>query len=163
MQALARICKGLLASHTNPKTEPLGEPLASKSVLSRHKSIDLTRQASAYQLGRHGQYIDGIVESVNIADNPVGLSGIKAVAELLMPAFNPVQRLTKLILNKCDMPDLGGMMLAQALQTNVTLLELQVNTNQLSDGTAAQFGKMLRVNSTLEHLDLSWNNIKVAS
>ena len=105
--------------------------------------------------------MDGSVEELNISDNPVGLLGSQAVSELLTPALNPVQRLTKLILNKCDVPDLGGMVLAQALQRNATLVELQISGNQLSDAAAAAFGKMLQMNRTLEVLDLSWNNIKV--
>ena len=130
-------------------------------IINRYESIDATRQASTKKMGRHGQHMEGSVEDVNISDNPIGLLGTKAVAELLCPAINPVQLLTRLILNKCDVPDLGGMVLAQALQGNATLAELQINTNQLSDAAAVAFGKMLQMNSTLEKLDLSWNNIKV--
>ena len=112
-------------------------------------------------MGRHGEQMHGNVEELNISDNPVGLFGTRAVSELLTPVFNPVQRLTKLILNKCDVPDAGGMVLARALQSNATLLELQISGNQLSDAAAAAFGKTLQMNRTLEILDLSWNNIKV--
>ena len=135
--------------------------LAKQSVLAKYPSIDSTRAISAKKMGRHGQQMDGSVEELNISDNPVGMLGTKAVSELLTPAFNPVQRLTKLILNKCDVPDFGGMALARALQSNATLVELQISGNQLSDAAAAAFGKMLQMNRTLEILDLSWNNIKV--
>ena len=107
--------------------------------------------------------MDGNVQELNISDNPVGMLGIKAVGELLNPAFNPVQRLTQLILNKCDIPDFAGMVLAQALHKNTTLADLQISGNQLSDVAATAFGKMLQMNSTLEKLDLSWNNIKVGT
>ena len=141
--------------------EPISEALAKQSMLNRYPSIDATRSISAKKMGRHGEQMHGNVEELNISDNPVGLLGTKAVSELLSPAFNPVQRLTKLILNKCDVPDFGGMVLAQALQSNATLLELQMSSNQLSDAAAAAFGKTLQMNRTLEILDLSWNNIKV--
>ncbi len=163
MQALAQICKGLMASHATPGADPIPEALAKQSVLNRYESIDSTRQASTKKMGRHGQHMDGNIEELNISDNPIGLSGTKAVAELLSPAYNPVQRLSRLILNKCDIPDFGGMVLAQALQRNATLVELQISANQLSDAAAAAFGKTLQMNSTLEMLDLSWNNIKVAA
>lgn len=130
-------------------------------MLNRYPSIDATRSMSAKKMGRHGEQMHGNVEELNISDNPVGILGTKAVSELLTPAFNPVQRLTKLILNKCDVPDFGGMVLAQALQSNATLLELHITSNQLSNAAATAFGKMLQMNRTLEVLDLSWNNIKV--
>ena len=161
VQALAQICKGLQASHASDEAEPIPEALAKQSMLNKYPSIDATRDISAKKLGRHGDQIRGSVEELDISDNPVGLLGTKAVSELLMPAFNPVQRLSKLILNKCSVPDLGGMALAQALQSNATLLELHMSGNQLSDAAAAAFGKMLQMNRTLEILDLSWNNIKV--
>ena len=160
-QALAQICKGLQASHASEEVEPIPEALAKQSMLNRYPSIDATRSISAKKMGRHGEQMHGNVEELNISDNPVGLLGTKAVSELLSPAFNPVQRLTTLILNKCDVPDFGGMVLAQALQSNATLLELQMSGNQLSDAAAAAFGKTLQMNRTLEMLDLSWNNIKV--
>lgn len=149
------------ASHASEEVEPIPEALAKQSMLNRYPSIDATRDISAKKMGRHGEQMHGNVEELNISDNPVGLLGTKAVSELLTPAFNPVQRLTKLILNKCDVPDFGGMVLAQALQSNATLLELQMSGNQLSDAAAAAFGKTLQMNRTLEILDLSWNNIKV--
>lgn len=130
-------------------------------MLNRYLSIDATRDISAKKLGRHGDQIRGSVEELDISDNPIGLLGTKAVAELLMPAFNPVQRLSKLVLNKCSVPDQGGMALAQALHSNATLLDLHMSGNQLSDAAAAAFGKMLQMNRTIEILDLSWNNIKV--
>lgn len=160
-QALSQICKGLIASHASQDAEPIPEALAKQSILNRYPSIDSTRHVSAKKMGRHGQHMDGSVEELNISDNPVGLLGTKAVSELLTPPLNPVQRLTKLMLNKCDVPDLGGMVLAQALQSNATLVELHISGNQLSDIAAAAFGKMLQMNRTLEVLDLSWNNIKV--
>lgn len=141
--------------------EPIPEALAKQSMLNRYPSIDATRSISAKKMGRHGEQMHGNVEELNISDNPVGVMGTKAVSELLTPAFNPVQRLTKLILNKCDVPDFGGMVLAQALQSNATLLELHITSNQLSNAAATAFGKMLQMNRTLEVLDLSWNNIKV--
>ena len=163
MQALAQIYKGLMASHATPDDDPIPEALVKQSVLSRYESIDSTRQASTKKMGRHGQRMDGNVQELNISDNPVGMLGIKAVGELLNPAFNPVQRLTQLILNKCDIPDFAGMVLAQALHKNTTLADLQISGNQLSDVAATAFGKMLQMNSTLEKLDLSWNNIKVGT
>ncbi|KAL0042382.1 hypothetical protein WJX77_010805 [Trebouxia sp. C0004] len=159
-EALAQICKGLMASHATPDAEPVPEALIKQSVLSRYKSIDSTRRASTKKIGRHGQQMDGKVQELNISDNPIGMLGIKAVGELLNPAFNPVQRLTQLILNKCDIPDFAGMVLAQALHRNTTLADLQISGNHLSDAAATAFGKMLQMNSTLEKLDLSWNNIK---
>ncbi|KAL0041640.1 hypothetical protein WJX79_010316 [Trebouxia sp. C0005] len=160
-EALAQICKGLMASHTgSPDAEPVPEILAKQSVLSRYESIDSTRRASTKKMGRHGRQMNGNVQELNISDNPIGMLGIKAVGELLNPAFNSVQRLTQLILNKCDIPDLAGMTLAQALHRNTTLADLQISGNQLSDIAATAFGKMLQMNSTLEKLDLSWNNIK---
>ena len=162
LQALAQICKGLMASHTSSQSEPIPEALVKQSVLHRYESIDSTRQASMKKMGRHGQHMVGSIEELNISDNPIGLLGIKAVSEFLTPAFNTVQRITRLILNKCEIPDFGGMALAQALQNNATLVELQISANQLSDAAAAAFGKTLQMNSTLEQLDLSWNNIKVA-
>ena len=150
-----------MVSHASQEADPLPDALAQQSVLSKYPSIDATRTISAKKMSRHGQQMDGSVEELNISDNPVGLLGTRAVSKLLTPAFNPVQRLTKLILNKCDVPDLGGMALAQALQRNATLTELQISGNQLSDAAAAAFGKTLQLNCTLEMLDLSWNNIKV--
>lgn len=153
-----------MASHTgSPDAEPVPEILAKQSVLSRYESIDSTRRASTKKMGRHGRQMNGNVQELNISDNPIGMLGIKAVGELLNPAFNSVQRLTQLILNKCDIPDLAGMTLAQALHRNTTLADLQISGNQLSDIAATAFGKMLQMNSTLEKLDLSWNNIKVGT
>ena len=150
-----------MASHAKADPEAIPEALAKQSLLNRYESIDSTRRASEKKMGRQGRQMDGSVEQLDVSDNPIGLSGSKAVAELLSPAFNPVQRLTQLILNKCDIPDFGGMVVAQALQRNDTLVELQISGNQLSDVSAGAFGKMLQMNSTLEKLDLSWNNIKV--
>ena len=105
--------------------------------------------------------MNGSVQQLDISDNPIGQLGIKAIAELLTPSFNPVQSLTELSLNKCDILDPTGIVLAKALRTNRTLRELHLSRNQLSDATAAAFGQMLQANGYLERLDLSWNNIKV--
>lgn len=119
-------------------------------------------QAKQKKLGRHGQSMNGSVQQLDISDNPIGQLGIKAVAELLTPSFNPVQSLTELSLNKCDILDPAGIVLAKALRTNRTLRELFLSRNSLSDATAAAFGQTLQANGYLERLDLSWNNIKVS-
>lgn len=162
LQALSQIAKGLMASHAGQGAdEAVPQVLARRSVLTKYKSIDFTRQAKQKKLGRHGQNMKGSVQQLDISDNPIGLLGVQAISELLTPTMNPIQTLTELSLNKCEISDSGGMTLARALHSNRTLLELHLSRNQLSDATAAAFGRMLQANGYLEKLDLSWNNIKV--
>lgn len=164
LQALSQIAKGLMASHAGQAgDEAVPEILARRSVLTKYKSIDLTRQAKQKKLGRHGQNMNGSVQQLDVSDNPIGLLGVQAISEMLTPNMNPIQSLTELVLDKCEITDAAGMVLARALHSNRTLQALHLSRNQLSDNTAAAFGRMLQANGYLEKLDLSWNNIKVGS
>ena len=53
LQALSRIAKGLIASHSGQVSadDAIPEALAKQSVLIKHKSIDFTRQVLLLQLG----------------------------------------------------------------------------------------------------------------
>ena len=60
---------------------------------------------------------------LNISENPLGLKGAEAVADLLSPLICPAQLITKLVLYKCEVPDAGGVALARALEVRVTVCE----------------------------------------
>jgi hypothetical protein len=53
--------------------------------------------------------------TLTLTDNPVGVGGAKALATLLRPSPGVPQYLATLILNKCAIPDSGGLLIANAL------------------------------------------------
>ena len=61
---------------------------------------------------------------LNISENPLGLKGAEAVADLLNPLICPAQLITKLVLYKCEVPDAGGVALARALEVGGIICEL---------------------------------------
>ena len=60
---------------------------------------------------------------LNISENPLGLKGAEAVADLLNPLICPAQLITKLVLYKCEVSDAGGVALARALEVRGTTCE----------------------------------------
>lgn len=53
--------------------------------------------------------------------------------------------------------DVDGQSLARILYENKTLRKLELEGNQLGPKSAAEFGKVLKVNTTLKYLDLESN------
>ncbi len=81
--------------------------------------------------------------------------------QVLHPVHTPTQFLRHLELNKCGIPEAGGLEIAAALAANSTLESLHMAHNALSDKTAAAIGTALQDNRVLKTLDLSWNRIQV--
>jgi hypothetical protein len=74
----------------------------------------------------------------------------------------PGQFLERLQLNKCYIPEGGGMLIATALKAgNKKLRVLGMANNFLGNNSAGLFGEVMESNHTLLELDLSWNQIKV--
>lgn len=60
-------------------------------------------------------------------------------------------------LSRCDIKDEDGIDIAKILLSNTVLRKLELEGNTLAVKTAAQLGKALRVNKTLQFLDLESN------
>ncbi|GLC61910.1 hypothetical protein PLESTB_001818300, partial [Pleodorina starrii] len=101
------------------------------------------------------------ITSLDLSNNPLGINGVRALADLLDPTVTPYQFVKQLLLDKCGIPEGGGRALAMALSRgNTRLAVLGLSNNALGNGTAAMFGEVLALPSGLEDLDLSWNQIK---
>ena len=59
------------------------------------------------------------------------------------------------------MTDQEGIQLARILNTNLTLRKLELEGNKLGPKSAAEFGQALKVNFTLQYLNLANNNLTV--
>ncbi|KAG2440423.1 hypothetical protein HYH02_010310 [Chlamydomonas schloesseri] len=102
-----------------------------------------------------------LITSMDLSENPLGLSGVRAIADLLDPTVTPYQFLKHLWLNKCGIPEAGGRALGVALSRgNITLSVLGLSNNGLGNKSAAVVGELLAGACALEELDLSWNHIK---
>jgi hypothetical protein len=74
----------------------------------------------------------------------------------------PGQFLEHLKLDKCAIPESGGLLLVAALlNANKKLTVLSLSNNFLGNKSACLFGDLLEANHTLLELDLSWNQVKV--
>jgi len=74
----------------------------------------------------------------------------------------PGQFLEHLRLNKCAIPESGGLLLVAALlNANKKLTVLSLSNNFLGNKSACLFGDLLEANHTLLELDLSWNQVEV--
>ncbi|KAL6748153.1 hypothetical protein V8C86DRAFT_2885468 [Haematococcus lacustris] len=101
------------------------------------------------------------VEVLDLSDNPLGINGAKVVAGLVDPCVTQHQFLTQLRLDRCGIPEAGGLAIFTALAAgNARLKVLSLNNNSLGNVSAAAVGDLLATNLTLEELDLSWNQIK---
>lgn len=82
--------------------------------------------------------------------------------QILDPVKTPSQFLVRLELNKCGIPEAGGVAIGQALKGgNLKLRILHLSNNKLGNKSAVVFGDLLEGSHTLKELDLSWNQIKV--
>ncbi|GLI68625.1 hypothetical protein VaNZ11_013103, partial [Volvox africanus] len=101
------------------------------------------------------------ITSLDLSNNPLGINGVRALADMLDPTVTPYQFVKQLHLNKCGIPEGGGRALAIALSRgNTRLAVLGLSNNKLGNATASMFGEVLALPSGLEDLDLSWNQIK---
>eukprot|EP00798_Chlamydomonas_sp_ICE-L_P022708 gene22707-29864_t len=103
------------------------------------------------------------VTSLDLSENPLGLNGAKIIADLLDCGVTRTQFLTVLKLNKCGIPDLGGVAICAGLNNgNQTLTVLHMSNNQLGNKAAQSLGELLKNGITkLSDVDLGWNAIKV--
>ena len=75
----------------------------------------------------------------------------------------PSQFLVSIELNKCNIPETGGILLAHGLMSsNTTLCKLYLSNNTLGNKRGEALGELLAFNRTLTDVDLSWNQIKVS-
>eukprot|EP00878_Enallax_costatus_P018517 GHUV01019493.1.p1 GENE.GHUV01019493.1~~GHUV01019493.1.p1 ORF type:complete len:602 (+),score=224.84 GHUV01019493.1:1356-3161(+) len=129
-----------------------------------NRSLVEFRSNSSMVAGRAGGeqgHVYSVMSELDLSQNPIGIAGAKAVAELLNPEKNPGQFLISLNLSKCNIPEAGGLQLVAALQAgNLKLRRLGMSNNALGNKTAAGFGDLLESNHTLRELDLGWNQIK---
>ena len=114
------------------------------------------------------------VKTLDLTDNPLGVEGVKALAEMLggngAEGSGTVNTtLQQLGLNDCLIGSLGAQHLAQALRVNTTVKTLKLSLNPLRDEGAKALAEMLggngaessgTVNTTLKHVDLSWCRIR---
>ena len=90
------------------------------------------------------------------------LGSVSLWPQVLDSGKTPGQFLERLQLNKCYIPEGGGMLIATALKAgNKRLRVLGMANNFLGNSSAGLFGEVMEANHTLLELDLSWNQIKV--
>ncbi|KAG2497889.1 hypothetical protein HYH03_004155 [Edaphochlamys debaryana] len=143
-------------------TGPRGESRGGTRSGNRARSPDLpARKPRPAPSTLPNTSLTSSITSLDLSDNPLGINGVRALAELLDPTVTPYQFLKHLQLNKCGIPEAGGRALGLALSRgNTRLAVLGLSNNQLGNKTAAMFGELLALVSGLEELDLSWNQIK---
>ena len=114
------------------------------------------------------------VKTLKLSSNPLGDEGALALAEMLGGNGAVSSRtvnmctLEHLELSNCSIGPVGVQPLAQALCVNTSVKTLKLITNSLGDEGAKALAEMLggngaessgTVNTTLEHVDLSWCRI----
>ncbi|GMH36573.1 hypothetical protein BSKO_04441 [Bryopsis sp. KO-2023] len=124
-----------------------------------NKLNDVSARIKASQAQKTG--LNGNLHDLILAENPLGFPGALLLSNCLNPARIRREFLTTLDLTKCNIPDQGGKVLAEALgEGNILLNTLKLPHNMIGDGTAKAFARLFEFNHTLLHLDLSWNLIK---
>ena len=113
------------------------------------------------------------VKTLNLSDNHPGDKGAKALAEMLggngAESSGTVNTtLEHVNLSNCSIGPVGAQHLAQALCVNTSVKTLKLSINPVCDEGAKALAEMLggngaessgTVNTTLEHVDLSWCRI----
>ncbi|KAF5838018.1 hypothetical protein DUNSADRAFT_3505 [Dunaliella salina] len=143
---------------TGMQVEQRGSPSGPKSPpRSRSQSPTKKKRQNRVPIVPHRSN----VQILDLSLNPLGMNGGRLISELLDPQQTPHQFLVELRLDKCGLAEASGLAIARALQNfNQTLKVLSMSNNALGNKTAAAFGELLKENTTLTDLDLSWNQIK---
>jgi hypothetical protein len=106
---------------------------------------------------------ESLLEKLNLAMNPIEDRGGAALARLLQhdsgrPRHHQNQNhhlgLKQLELSRANMTDVGCCDLARALRDNTSLLVLGLSFNQMKDATYIAFAASLKVNHTLQSINL---------
>ena len=110
------------------------------------------------------------VKTLTLIGNHLGDEGAKALAEMLGGKGSGTVNTTleHVDLRRCSIGPVGAQLLAQALCVNTSVKTLDLSCNPLDDEGAKALAEMLggngaessgTVNTTLEHVDLSWCSI----
>jgi Leucine Rich repeat len=94
------------------------------------------------------------LEKLNLAMNPIEDRGGSALARLLLHQHNQQLGLKQLELSRANMTDVGCCALAHAVRENTTLLVLGLSFNRMKDATYLAFAASLKVNRTLQSINL---------
>ncbi|KAI5740130.1 hypothetical protein M8J76_000742 [Diaphorina citri] len=97
---------------------------------------------------------------LDLTDNQIGTVGAQEIASSLL---HPKCRLIYLSLKLNEIQDGGAREIALSLEKNTTLVQLCLAGCSFGPATFVQFGETLKVNSTLQAVDLSNNTIDMES
>ena len=92
---------------------------------------------------------------LDISDNLIGIEGANSIATLVSQKHCTLQLLK---LENNQLRDRSAKLLLQSIGINTSLKSVSLARNLLSRGEA--LSHMIRKNSTMEHLDLSWNTLR---
>jgi Ran GTPase-activating protein (RanGAP) involved in mRNA processing and transport len=90
---------------------------------------------------------DGLRE-LNIAFNPIGDDGVRELCQ----AFERTSSLQKLNLQGCQINEFGGELLQAALANNVTIVELNVSENNMSEEQQAFVMAEVEANDVIKQI-----------
>jgi Ran GTPase-activating protein (RanGAP) involved in mRNA processing and transport len=107
--------------------------------------------ATAIANALHGPHCQSVLLTLDLSHNKICSEAAISIAM----ALRENHTLTTVTLNACGIDAAGGTALCGALEVNKTLLHLALRDNRVSSHAA--FAKTLRVNNTLEELDLHAN------
>jgi Leucine Rich repeat len=106
-----------------------------------------------------------LLEKLNLAMNPIEDRGGAALARLLLQhhhQLRPLGGLKQLELSRANMTDVGCCALAEATRDNTSLLVLGLSFNRMKDATYIAFAASLKVNSTLQSINLVSESLFIA-
>ncbi|XP_072892333.1 NACHT, LRR and PYD domains-containing protein 3-like isoform X2 [Hemitrygon akajei] len=95
-----------------------------------------------------------LLTELNLSGNELGDSGVKLVSEALR---NPEYKIQKLVLNRVGLSDSGAEDLVSALSTNLSLMELNLGYNSLTDRSVPVLRHLILTLPSLERIGL-WDN-----
>ena len=171
-------CKGIASKASNEEARSLVDVEAGSGTEQSNKTctlehIKLTdcdiRPEEAQHLAQ-ALCVNTSVKTLTLSGNPLDDEGAKALAEMLggngAESSGTVNTtLEHVDLSSCDIGPVGAQHLAQALCVNTSVKTLGLSHNLLRDEGAKALAEMLggngaessgTVNTTLEHVDLSW-------
>lgn len=96
-----------------------------------------------------------VIENLDLSGNRFGDKAMGA----LSVAMGSSRRLQRLALRDCDLGDVGGISIAEALQDNRSLESLDISWNHIRARGGAAFGALLIANDVIADLNLAWNGV----
>ena len=174
-------CKGIDSKASDEEARSLvdveggsGTEQSNKTCTLEH--IKLTQCIIGPEEAQHlaqALHVNTSVKTLDLSNSPLGDEGAKALAEMLggngAESSGTVNTtLEHVDLSSCSIGPVGAQHLAQALCVNTSVKTLKLSYNDLRDDGAKALAEMLggngaessgTVNTTLEHVDLSWCSI----